>query len=263
MHQQTTTVEVRVPASTSNLGPGFDCFGLALKLYLTVKAHLDPESKKPYIIETAAGEHDAALSRSEDNLIYRAMVYAAERENSTLPPVRLYIDNEIPVSRGLGGSAAAIIAGLKTYQILCKPSLPDEQILRYAMELEGHPDNAAPSLFGGFVVNCTGEEGMVLSLRSTWPGEIKIIVVVPNVRLDTKQARAVLPDVVPHREAVFNLQRAALLVTALRENRYDLLWEAMQDRLHQQKREHLVPGLAEVLATPRIDGLLGVALSGA
>src|SRR5436189_6206332 len=128
MNEPATSVEVRVPASTSNLGPGFDCFGLALKLYLTVKAHLDPELEEPYIIETSAGEHNAALSRSEDNLIYRAMVYAAERENSTLPRVRLYIDNKIPVSRGLGGSAAAIIAGLKTYQVLCQPAWSDEQI---------------------------------------------------------------------------------------------------------------------------------------
>jgi homoserine kinase len=263
MNYQSTSVQVRVPASTSNLGAGFDCFGLALKLYLTVKTDVDPELKEPYIIETAAGEHNAALSRSEDNLTYRAMVYAGERENSPLPSVRLYIDNKIPVSRGLGGSAAAIIAGLKTYQVLCKPSLSDEQILRYATELEGHPDNAAPSLFGGFVVNCTDEAGEVLSLRSTWPSEIKIILVVPSVRLDTKEARALLPDVVSHREAVFNLQRAALFVTALTEKRYDLLWEAMQDRLHQQNREHLVSGLAEVLATPRSDGLLGVALSGA
>jgi homoserine kinase len=256
-------IELRIPASTSNLGAGFDCFGLALQLYLKVKARIDLDAQDPCIIELADGNQNESLSRTHDNLIYRAMAYAAERQGRTLPPVHLEIDNSIPVSRGLGGSAAAIIAGIKMFDLLCNGSLSNDQILRYATELEGHADNAAPSLLGGFAVNCTGGEADVISLRHPWPADLKVIVVVPETHLDTKLARAALSEVVNHCDAVFNLQRAALFVAALSEGRYDVLWEAMQDRLHQQKREKLVPGLAEALAVPKTPGLAGVALSGA
>jgi homoserine kinase len=263
MQSVNQNVELRVPASTSNLGAGFDCFGLALRLYLKVSARIDLDSQDPCVIRLAEGNQNESLSRTSDNLIYRAMVYAAEQQGRALPPVHLEIDNSIPVSRGLGGSAAAIIAGIKMFDLLCDASLSNDQILRYGTELEGHADNAAPSLYGGFAVNCTGSDSDVISLRHPWPADLKVIVVVPEIHLDTKLARAALSDVVNHRDAVFNLQRAALFVAALSGGRYDLLWEAMQDRLHQQKRETLVPGLAEALAVPKTSGLVGVALSGA
>ena len=263
MQNVNQTVELRNPASTTNLGAGFDCFGLALQLYLKVKGRIDLDAPSPCVIELAKGNQNESLSRSADNLIYRTMAYTAKRQGRTLPPVRLEIDNSIPVSRGLGGSAAAIIAGIKMFDLLCEASLSNDQILRYATELEGHADNAAPSLFGGFAVNCAGGEPDVISLRHPWPADLKVIVVVPEIHLDTKLARAALAELVNHRDAVFNLQRAALFVAALSERRYDLLWEAMQDRLHQQKREKLVPGLAEALAVPKTPGLAGVALSGA
>ena len=254
---------VRVPASTSNLGAGFDCFGLALQLYLTVRATADFQSPVDCVVSVGDGPENAKLPLAAENLIYRAMAYAADREKLALPPVQLHIDNEIPISRGLGGSAAAIIAGIKLFESLCNRSLSDERALQYANELEGHADNAAASLLGGFVVNCIAEQGEVIALRRPWPEEIKIVVVIPELHLDTKLARAALANEVSHSDAVFNLQRAALFTAALAERRYDLLWEAMQDRLHQQKRSRLVPGLAEALATPRMLGLLGLALSGA
>lgn len=263
MQSVNQNVGLRVPASTSNLGAGFDCFGLALQLYLKVSARIDLDSQDPCVIRLAEGNQNEGLSRTSDNLIYRAMGYAAEQQGCALPPVHLEIDNSIPVSRGLGGSAAAIIAGIKMFDLLCNASLSNDQILHYATELEGHADNAAPSLFGGFAVNCTGGDPDVISLRHPWPADLKVIVVVPEIHLDTKLARAALSDVVNHRDAVFNLQRAALFVAALSGGRYDLLWEAMQDRLHQQKRETLVPGLAEALAVPKTSGLVGIALSGA
>lgn len=263
METANKSVEVVVPGSTSNLGAGFDCFGLALQLYLKVKAVIDPNLKSECVIHLAEGNENAALTASSDNLIYRAMKYAGEREGLSLPAVRLEIDNQIPVSRGLGGSAAAIIAGIKLFDLLLDRSLTDSTILKYATELEGHADNAAPSLLGGFVVNCIGEQGDVISLQKPWPQDLKVVVVVPETHLDTKLARAALPSDVSHRDAVFNLQRAALFTAALDEGRYDLLWEAMQDRLHQQKRGLLVPGLAAALSTQRMTGLLGVALSGA
>jgi homoserine kinase len=262
-HRNPRSAAVRVPASTSNLGAGFDCFGLALQLYLTVRATADSQSPVDCVVSVGDGPENLKLPMAAENLIYRAMAYAAEREKLALPPVQLQIDNEIPISRGLGGSAAAIIAGIKLFELLCNRSLSDERALQYATELEGHADNAAPSLFGGFVINCIAQQREVIALRRPWPDEIKVIVIVPELHLDTKLARAALANEVSHNDAVFNLQRTALFTAALVERRYDLLWEAMQDRLHQQKRASLVPGLAEALATPRMAGLLGLALSGA
>lgn len=259
----TPSVAVRVPASTSNLGAGFDCFGLALQLYLKVTARADFDSQVDCVVRLGNGKENTGLPLTSENLIYRSMLHAAEQGKFTLPAVQLEIDNDIPVSRGLGGSAAAIIAGIKLFALLCDRSLPDDRILHYATELEGHADNAAPSLLGGFVVNCIADENRVIALRRPWPEDIRVVVVVPELHQDTKLARAALPGVVKHGDAVFNLQRSALFTAALAEHRYDLLWEAMQDRLHQQKRSTLVPGLAEALATPRMPGLLGIALSGA
>src|SRR5882762_5955960 len=167
---------VCVPASTSNLGAGFDCFGLALKLYLTVRATADFQSPLDCVVSVGGGPENSKLPLTAENLIYRSMAYAADREKLALPPVRLQIDNEIPISRGLGGSAAAIIEGIKLFESLCNRSLSDERVLQYANELEGHADNAAPSLMGGFVVNCITQQGQVIALRRPWPEEIKVIV---------------------------------------------------------------------------------------
>jgi homoserine kinase len=257
------TVAVRVPASTSNLGAGFDCFGLALQLYLNVRATIVEGSPDDCVVCVGEGKENAELPLTSENLIYQSMVYAARSENIQLPPLRLDIDNDIPVARGLGGSAAAVIAGLTLFATLCERPLSEATMLQYAVDLEGHADNAAPSLLGGFVVNCIGEQGQVISLRRPWPQDIKVLVVVPELHLDTSLARAALAGEVNHRDAVFNLQHAALFTASLTEGRYDLLWEAMQDRLHQERRSTLVPGLARALATPRMSGLLGVALSGA
>jgi homoserine kinase len=256
------SVEVRVPASTSNLGAGFDCFGLALRLYLDVRATVAPEAEGPCRVRTA-GEGSDALPRGGDNLIFRAMRLASAREGLSLPRVRLSVRNEIPPGRGLGSSAAAIVAGLSLGAALCGRELPGETLLRYATELEGHADNVAASLVGGWVTTCVGEDGGVLAVKRRWPSEIKAVVVSPHVTLDTSSARAALPREVSRADAVHNVQRAALFGAALEERADELLWEAMRDRLHQQHREHLVPGLADALATPRRPGLLGLALSGA
>jgi homoserine kinase len=190
------------------------------------------------------------------------MVHAAKQEGLDLPRVDLVVQNQIPLSRGLGSSGAAIVGGIKLCGLLCNRDLPASKILTYAVEVEGHADNVAPALVGGFVITCVREEEVVL-IKRPWPAEVKIIVVSPQSQLETKRARAALPSVVARADAVHNLQRSALFVAALAEERYDLLWEGMQDRLHQDERRSLVPGLAEALALSRMPGLLGVALSGA
>ena len=256
-------IAVRLPASTSNLGPGFDCFGLALKLYLTVRATPVPDSTELCRVTTTGAPENEALPRNAVNLIYRAMSFAARREGIALPPVELQVHNEIPLASGLGSSAAAIVAGIKLAGLITGRDIPDQSIQNYATEFEGHPDNVAASLYGGFVVSCMRGDGTVVSTKFDWPAKIRVVVVSPHSQLPTHVARAALPRMVSRGEAVYNLQRTALFTSALAQQRYDLLWEAMRDRLHQPQRESLVPGLAEALALPRMQGLLGIALSGA
>ena len=255
--------EVHVPASTSNLGPGFDCFGLALKLYLTVQATAVPDAVEPCHVVTTGAEENEALPHNATNLIYRAMSFATRRENVSLPPVDLRVHNEIPLASGLGSSAAAIVAGIKLGALITGHDIPDQTIQNYATEFEGHPDNVAASLYGGFLASCTCHDGAVTSAKFVWPAQIRVVVVSPHSQLPTHVARAALPRTVSRHDAVHNLQRSALFISAIAQQRYDILWEAMRDRLHQPQRESLVPGLQDALALPRMPGLLGIALSGA
>lgn len=259
------TFEVRVPASTSNLGAGFDCFGLALQLYLTVRATIVSGASEPCrvrILGEREGERQA-LPRTADNLIFRAMQLAAEREGLSLPTLRLAVHNELPLGRGLGSSAAAIIAGITLCSLVCEREITEQNALRYALEMEGHADNIAPALYGGWVVTCPKPGGDVVAVKRDWPPDIKVIVVSPHAPLNTALARSALPATIELEDAVYNIQRAALFGAALETGAYDLLWEAMQDRVHQAYRKPFVRGLSEALATPKQPGLLGLAMSGA
>jgi homoserine kinase len=256
--------EVRVPASTANLGAGFDCLGLALDLYLRVRATVLSKPDAPTSARSSGVRGTSELPRDpEQNLIFRAMRFTAERQGFEFPRVRVAVQNAIPVAGGLGSSAAATVAGLALGFAVMGKSIPKETVLQYATQMEGHPDNVAAALLGGFVVTFSRSDGTVAAIRKNWPKVIRLIVVTPNVKLETKMSRAVLPQAIPRADAVHNLQRTALFVAALEERRYEFLWDAMQDRLHQTPRQGLIPGLADALATPRMPGLLGVALSGA
>jgi homoserine kinase len=190
------------------------------------------------------------------------MSFAAQREGWILPPVRLEVHNELPLGRGLGSSAAAIVAGLTLGALVCDQKLSPETVLRYASEMEGHADNVAAAYYGGWIVSCVKPDGNVLAIKRPWPRDLKVIVVSPDAILKTSQTRSALPATVERDDAVHNLQRVALFGAAVESGAYDLLWEAMQDRMHQAYRESLVPGLAEALATKVRPGLVGVALSG-
>ncbi len=259
-----SSFEVRVPASTANLGAGFDCLGLALEMYLSVRASLLAGPSSRTLARSRGVRGTSQLPKDpEQNLIFRAMRLTAEREGFPLPRVRVAVQNEIPVAGGLGSSAAATVAGIALGFAVTGRPIAKDAALRYATEMEGHPDNVAAALLGGLVVTLTRSDGTVVAVRKRWPKVIRLIVVTPNVTLETKKSRAVLPQSVSRADAVHNLQRAALFVAALEDRRYELLWDAMQDRLHQTARQALIPGLAEALALPRMPGLLGVALSGA
>jgi homoserine kinase len=191
------------------------------------------------------------------------MAFAARRENVSLPPLDLKVHNEIPLASGLGSSAAAIVAGIKLCARVTGREITDQAMLNYATEFEGHPDNVSASLCGGFVINCTRKDRSVIAAKFDWPADVRVVVVSPHSQLPTHVARAALSRTVSRGNAVHNLQRTALFTAALAQHRHELFWDAMHDELHQPQRESLVPGLAEALALPRTEGLLGIALSGA
>ena len=255
--------EVRLPASTSNLGAGFDCFGLALNLHLTIRATIRPPGSERCRVRTTGPGENRSLPRNSTNLIYRAMAFAAAEEKLVLPPLDLAVHNEIPLASGLGSSAAAIVGGIKLAGLVARRRLSKRRVLLYATEFEGHPDNISAALQGGFVANCLDANREIVSIKRKWPREVRIVVVTPQSQLPTHVARAALPRMVSRADAVSNLQRSAIFVGALATRRFDLFAEAMRDRLHQPRRESLVPGLNEALALPTGDGLLGIALSGA
>lgn len=258
------SIDVRVPASTANLGAGFDCLGLALELYLNVRAAVVSSPGARAVARSRGVDGSSALpSTPEENLIFRAMRHTVEREGFRLPAVRLAVQNEIPMASGLGSSAAATVAGVVLgFAVAGRPVIRDAA-LQYAAEMEGHADNVAASLLGGLVVTVARGDGTFAGVQKRWPKLIRIVAVMPHFTLETKKSRAVLPKSVERCDAVYNVQRSALLVAALEERRYDIIWDALQDRLHQTYRQTLIPGLEDILAIPRMPGLLGIALSGA
>jgi homoserine kinase len=247
----------RVPAGTSNLGAGFDALGLALEIYLRVRIEL---STKMEIV--ALGLDAAEIPTTPDNLILRVAGRVAARRNRELPPFRMTIANEIPLARGLGSSAAAIIAGITCYELATQDRLTESEIFQYAFEFESHPDNLSPALRGGLVAACRGADSEVfIANLSVAPG-VKCVIVIPEFEVSTEKARAVLPKTYSREDAVYNIQRSALIIGALTTGNWPLLREAMNDRIHQPYRSSLIPGFEEILAL-RTPGMYGVALSGA
>jgi homoserine kinase len=254
-------IDVRVPASSANLGAGFDCFGLALGLYLEVRARALADRGQTCRVNYA-GEGADSLPKTADNLIYRSALLLAEREGFRLPPLELDVKNQIPLGRGLGSSAAAIVSGVLVGASFAPSRVPVQRLLACAAEIEGHADNVAAALYGGWVILAETPIGPVV-VRRPWPKAIQAVIVSPDAQVDTKAARKLLRHEVSRDDAVFNLQRVALFGAAIETGRTELLREAMRDRLHQPQRGTLVPGLAEALEIVGRPGMLGIALSGA
>lgn len=251
-------VIVKVPATTANLGPGFDVLGMALNLYNTVVLE---EIESGRCIIDVKGEGEDKLPRDGGNLVARAASYLLQRAGYRNYRFKLSLENKIPLMSGLGSSAAAIVGGLVAADALCKSNFSSRDILQMAVEIEGHPDNVAAALLGGVVIVTKDEESCVYSRLIPKDG-LRITAVVPELTVSTIDARSVLPEYVPLQDAVYNLGRLSLLLTALREGDWDLLKPALHDRLHQPYRCRLVPGLDEVLATALGNGAYGAFLSG-
>ena len=247
-------VSVRVPATSANLGPGFDCLGLALDLYARFDFELMPRGLEI----TGCREEDAG----ENNLVYRAYVHTLKALGIAVQGLRLRIDSDIPLSRGLGSSAACVAGGILGAAALHGLKLSNEETLKLAAELEGHPDNAAPAIYGGLRVSLM-EDGRALSLPCAVHPGLRFLTLMPDFELRTADARAALPQSVLLKDAVYNLSHTAFLLKALEGGDPELIRLAMRDRLHQDARFRLIPGSAALKERMEQLGAAACCLSGA
>jgi len=254
---QPVKMRLRLPATTANLGPGFDAAAVALNFYL----HIEAEPAREFSI-CARGRDAERCARLEDNLIldlYRSLL---EENGRPLIPLAIRMQNEIPLGMGCGSSAAGRLAAIALANHFGELGWKDERILAEASALEGHPDNAAACWLGGFVAASANGRGVHVA-RVIPPDDWRAILVLPNEPLATSKARAVLPDSYGRDDVVANLQSVAMLGLAFAQGRGDLLHAAMSDRIHQPYRSAICPQLPLLLPLAGSHGVLGVALSGA
>ena len=249
-------VRVRTPATSANLGPGFDTLGLALTLFDDLSARVTGDSWSVSVTGEGAGE----LPTDETHLVVRAMLATFDELGARPPGVAVECVNRIPQARGLGSSSAAIVGGVQLARALTREQISDAEALRIAAGLEGHPDNVAPCLLGGFTIAWTEAAGS-RAVRLDVAAGVQPTLFVPQERGLTATARAALPTAVPHADAAFNTGRAALLVHALTRDPA-LLFTATEDRLHQGYRAEAMPGTASLVASLRSVGVAAV-VSGA
>jgi homoserine kinase len=248
---------VRTPASSANLGPGFDALGMALGLYLTCRFR-----RAESLSISASGRDAECIPSGPDNMIWRTAEAVARDHGAAMPPIELQIHNEIPIGKGLGSSAAALTAGVVIADYILDLGWKPPRILDEAARIEGHPDNVAACTLGSIVAAAIDSGGVARAVRLDLPQRFGVAVVIPDFDLPTVTARSVLPDSYTRADAVFNVQRAALLIAALAAGARTAFPACLEDRFHQPYRVPLVPGLGEILKL-RAPGLLGCALSGA
>lgn len=253
-------VTIQVPATSANCGSGFDTLGLACSLYNEATYEITPT--KGFQLEVV-GEGSEYLKPFGRNLAFSSFfrVWNAVTGGERIG-LKVSMVNRIPMSRGLGSSSSAIIAGLYAANCLCDNYYTKDQLLEIATEIEGHPDNVAPALYGGFTISyMNGQKAQSLKVLPAKP--LKFVAVVPDSKLPTVLARQAIPQTVPHHDAVFNASRSALLVGALMSGNYEYIGEALEDKLHQPYRAHLIPGLYDVFEAAKKAGAYNAIISGA
>ncbi|HWR41129.1 MAG TPA: homoserine kinase [Patescibacteria group bacterium] len=253
------TIKIRVPGTTANCGPGFDTIGVACSIYNDLEISWAEAGQLNIEI---TGEGAGHIPVTADNVVIKAIKQVFRRLGKKNWGLTIKMHNQIPLSRGLGSSAAAIVAGLFAANEITGRQLSGDDLLLMATVMEGHPDNVAPALFGGITVSIM-EGDLVRCLRFIPPQPLSMIVAVPDFHLSTRSARQVLPKTVPFANAVYNVSRTALLVGALCQGDMTLLEYALKDKLHQPYREKLIPGMMDVLNAATEAGAWGAALSGA
>lgn len=251
-------VKVRVPATSANMGPGFDSLGLALGLYNYVTAEEIEKGLEINILD----ESSRFLPKDERNLIYRCMCRVFDKVGYTPSGLRLTLQNNVPVTRGLGSSSAGIVGGLLAANLLSGEKLTRDELLDMAVEIEGHADNVAPAILGGFTVSVF-QKGRLSYVQHNLNDDLRFAAFIPGFPVATRKARAVLPRVVPHKDAVYNTGHSALLAASLISGKYENIRPAIGDRLHQGYRKPLVPEMDEIFDLCYRSGALGVYLSGA
>lgn len=252
------SVRVRVPASTANFGPGFDTIGMALEMYLWVEMTVSDRTSINLV-----GERVQGLPTDQSNLIYQVAKQVFQVAGVEMPELEISMCSDIPLTRGLGSSASAIVAGMvAANRLLGEKSLPKDQLFRLATALENHPDNVGPSLYGGIIVaSWDGQDVHHISIKP--PSEMEVLAVIPHCELATEVARKALPDSYSKGDTAYNVSRVALLTAALCTGDLTKLKFAMEDKMHQPYRQSLIPGLEQLLLHAPDHGALGVALSGA
>ena len=251
------TRRVCVPASSANLGPGFDALGLALDLHLTCTFRRAEE-----LNIRVCGLDTDQIPQDESNLIWQTAIQVVDSVDREIHPVELEVRNDIPIGKGLGSSAAALTAGVVIASELAELGWSRHQILKAAARIEGHPDNVSACVLGAVVASSMEPDGDVHAVRIELPANYGVAAIVPDFVLSTTKARSVLPTAYSRRDAVFNIQHSALLIAALCTGSTDSFSAALQDRMHQPYRAPLIPGFSEMLHL-KAPGLLGCALSGA
>ena len=259
------SVTVLTPATSANLGPGFDSLGLALRLYNRFVIEESGDDPLHPSIEVL-GALGASLSTDPDNLFFRAFALLFERQQTPLPAVRIRMTIDVPPGCGLGSSATAVVGGLVAANELLRVrdlAVSKEELLALAVEVEAgnHPDNVAPALLGGLVAT-TIVGGKIRAVKTLFPDALKAIIFTPSFPMDTVEGRKLLPTSYSKADVTFNTGRVALLLTALQTGRYELIGEAMQDRLHQPYRQALFPAMPDIINAAIAAGAHGASLSG-
>ncbi|TFE30714.1 homoserine kinase [Cohnella luojiensis] len=255
--EATGRVVVKVPASTANLGPGFDSLGMALSLYSWIS--MTPAESTRIIL---VGDNLEGISQDKTNLVYVVAQAVFEKAGVRIPELEIGIRSDIPLTRGLGSSASAIVGALVAANSMIGNALTEDELFQMATALEKHPDNVGASLYGG-IIAAAWDGARAEYVRIEPPSGMDVLVAIPEFELSTKKARNVLPDRISMEDAVFNVTHSSLLTAALASGRLDLLAHAMRDRLHQPYRAALIPGMEKILLEATEHGALGAVLSGA
>ena len=260
-------VSVKVPATSANLGPGFDCLGLALPIYneITVEETVMPGSGVEInIIEDSEKCDILSIPMDENNIVYKAIELLYNFVGQTASDMKITIKTNIPVTRGLGSSASVIVGGLMAANKLLGSPADDAVLLSIASEVEGHPDNVTPAMYGGFCVASIEDDGSVAYSKIEWPEDWKLTVLIPDYELDTKIARSILPANISIPDAAYNVRKASMLIDAVYRKDADLMKKCLKDKIHQPYREQLIKGFKELTELlENKDDILGCVISGA
>lgn len=263
-------VSVKVPATTANIGPGFDCLGMALPIYntITIEETVLPGTGVEINVLADNDSIDQLsldhVPSDENSIVYKAVELLYNSIGQSPSELKINIHSNIPVARGLGSSSSVIVGALIAANELLGRPADEVALLSIACEIEGHPDNITPAIVGGLVISSQEEDGSVVYRKLEWPDDWAVTVCVPDFELSTDIARSVLPKEVPMKDAIFNAKRLAMFVQAVHTKDSELMKLALQDRLHQPYRMKLVPGLEKIIDNLRhFDNVLGCVLSGA